>query len=65
MHALSEEKSEDSKDRLCKELEQVFDHFPTYRMTILLGDFNAKENIFKSKLGMRVYIRIIMIMVLE
>jgi hypothetical protein len=34
-------------------------------MKILLGDFNAKvgrENIFKLKLGMRVYIRIVMMM---
>ena len=47
---------------------QVFDHFPKYHMKILLGDFNVKvgrENIFKPKLGMRVYIRVVMIMVLE
>jgi len=46
----------------------VFDHFPTYHVTVLLGDFNAKmgrENIFKLKMGMRVYIKIVMIMVLE
>jgi hypothetical protein len=30
------------KDRVYKELEQVFDHFPEYHMKILLGDFNAK-----------------------
>jgi hypothetical protein len=37
-------------------------------MKIPLGDFNAKvgrENILKPILGMRVYIRIVMIMVLE
>jgi hypothetical protein len=37
-------------------------------MKNLLGDFNAKvgrENIFKPKLGMTVYIRIVMIMVIE
>jgi len=37
-----------------EELEQVFDHFPKYHMTILLGDFIAKvgrENIFKPKIG--------------
>jgi len=28
VHAPSEEKSNDSKDSLYKELEQVFDHFP-------------------------------------
>ena len=27
MYAPSEEKSDDSKDSFCKELEQVFDHF--------------------------------------
>jgi hypothetical protein len=51
-----------------KELEQVFDNFRKYHTKILLGDFNAKvgERIFSSRLlGMRVYIRIIMIMVLE
>ena len=50
MHAPSEDKSNDSKDRFYKELEQVFDHFLRYYMRILLGDFNAKvgrENIFK------------------
>ena len=37
-----------------EELEQVIDHFPNYRMKILLGDFNAKvgrENIFKPTIG--------------
>jgi len=37
-------------------------------MKILLGDFNAKverENILKPTIGMRVYIRIVMIMELE
>ena len=50
MHAPSEEKSEEPKDRFYAELEQVFYHFPKYHMKILLGDFNAKvgrENIFK------------------
>ena len=46
----------------------MFYHFPKYHMKILLGDINAKigERIFsKQRLGMRVYIGIIMIMVLE
>ncbi len=50
VHAPSEEKSDSLKDSFYEELEQVFDHFPTYDMKILLGDFNAKvgrENIFK------------------
>ena len=40
--APSEEKSDEAKDSLCEELEQVFDHFLKYHMKILLGDFNAK-----------------------
>jgi len=63
-----EQKSDDSKDSFYDELGQVFDHFPKYVMKILLGDFNAKvgEIIFSNQqLGMRVYIRIVKIMVLE
>ena len=54
MHAPSEDKNDDSKDSFYEELEQVFDHFPRYRMKILLGDFNVKvgrENIFKTIIG--------------
>ena len=50
VHAPNEEKSDDSKDSVYEELEQVIHHFPKYHMKILLGDFNAKfgrENIFK------------------
>jgi len=64
----SEKKSVDSKEIFYVELEQVFDHFPKYNMKILLGDFNEKagrENIFKRQLAMRVYVRVVMIMVLE
>jgi hypothetical protein len=65
VHAPSEEKSSDSKDSF---YEQVFGHFPEYRMEILLGDFNTKmgiEDIFNRQLGLRVYIRIVLIVVLE
>ena len=54
VHAPSEDKSDDSKDRFYEELEQVFDHFPRYHMKNLLGEFNAKvgrENIFKPTIG--------------
>jgi len=34
--------SDDSKDRLYEELQQVFVHFPKYHMKILLGNFNAQ-----------------------
>jgi hypothetical protein len=49
------------------ELDLVFKHFPKYHMKIMLGDFNAKlrrEDIFNRQLGMRVCLKIIMIMVL-
>jgi hypothetical protein len=42
MHAPPEDKDDDIKDSLYKELKQVFDQFPRYHMKILLGDFNAK-----------------------
>jgi hypothetical protein len=54
VHAPSEDKSDESKDRFYEELEQVFYHFPRYHKKILLGDFNAKvgrENIFKPTIG--------------
>jgi len=54
VHATSEEKSDDSKDSLYEELEQVFDHFPKYHIKILLEDFNTKvgrENIFNPTIG--------------
>ena len=68
VHATSEEKSDDLKHSFFYELEQVFHHFPKYRMKILLGDFNAnvgRENVFKPKTGNNSYIRIVMIMVLN
>jgi len=34
VHEPSEEKCDDSKDIRYEELEQVFDHFPTYNMKI-------------------------------
>jgi hypothetical protein len=65
--APTDEKTDDSKDSFNEKLEQVFLHFPKYYMNILLGDLKAKlvrEDIFKNRhLGMRVYIRIIMIKV--
>jgi len=54
VHAASEEKSDDSENSLCEELEKVFDHFPKYHVKILCRDFNAKlgrENIFKLTVG--------------
>jgi len=68
MHTSNEEKSDDSKDCLYKEMEQVFYHFPRYHMKMLLGDLiqNWEDGILSNqKLGRRVYIRIVMIVVLE
>jgi len=53
---------------LYRELRQVFNHFPKYHMKIPYEKFmqNWGERILSNRqLGMRVYIRIVMIMVLE
>ena len=66
--AASEEKSDDINNSFYDELEQGFDNFPKYHVKILLFDFNAKlgRKIFSNQqIGMRVYIRIVMIIVLE
>jgi hypothetical protein len=54
VHAPTEDKSDDVKDRLYEQVKQVFDKFPNYHMKILLGDFNAKvcrKDIFKPTIG--------------
>jgi hypothetical protein len=54
VHAPTEDKCDDTKDRIYEELEGVFDQFPKYHMKILSGDFNAKvgrEDIFKPTVG--------------
>ncbi|PNF20380.1 hypothetical protein B7P43_G10237 [Cryptotermes secundus] len=54
VHAPTEDKIDDIKDRFHEELDHVFDKFPKYPMKILLGDFNAKvgrEDIFKPTIG--------------
>ncbi|PNF41471.1 hypothetical protein B7P43_G13302 [Cryptotermes secundus] len=54
VHAPTEGKIDDTKDRFYEELEHVFDKFPKYPTKILLGDFNAKvgrEDIFKPTIG--------------
>jgi hypothetical protein len=68
VHAPSEEKSDDSKDSFYEELGHVFDNFSTYHMEILLKILMQKcgERIFSNRqLGMEVYTRLVMIMVLE
>jgi hypothetical protein len=54
IHAPTEDKIDDVKDGFYNELERVFDKYPKYHMTILLGDFSAKvgrEDIFKPTIG--------------
>jgi hypothetical protein len=54
VHAPTEDKIYDTKDRFCEELEHVLDKFQIYHMKILLRDFNAKvgrEDIFKPAVG--------------
>jgi hypothetical protein len=54
VHARCEDKGDDEKDSFGEELGRVFDKFPRYDMTLLLGDFNAnvgRENIFKPTIG--------------
>jgi hypothetical protein len=53
VHAPTEDKIDDIKNRYYEEIEQVFDKFPQYHMKILL-DFSAevgRKNIFKPKIG--------------
>jgi hypothetical protein len=54
VHAPTEDKNDDMKDRFYEELEHVVDKFPKYHMKILLGDSNAKvgwEDISKPTIG--------------
>jgi hypothetical protein len=54
VHAPTEDKIDDIKDRFYEELEQAFDKFLRYHTKILLGDFNAKvgrEDILKPIIG--------------
>jgi hypothetical protein len=54
VHAPTEDKIDDMKDRFYEELEHVFDKFSKYHMKILLGHLNAnvgREGIFKPTIG--------------
>ena len=67
-HAPIEDKDDFIKDSFYEELEQNFDQFPRYHLKILLGDFNAKtgqEDIFTLTIGKEVYIKLVMITVLD
>jgi hypothetical protein len=50
VHASTEDKIDDMKDRFYEELERIFDKFHRHHTKILLEDFNAKlvgEDVFK------------------
>jgi exonuclease III len=54
VHAPTQDKTDDMKDRFYEELEHVFDKFPKHHMKILLGDCNIKvgrEDILKPTIG--------------
>jgi hypothetical protein len=54
VHAPTEDKPDDMKDRFYEELEHVFNKFPKYHTKNLLQDFNAKvgrKDIFKPTVG--------------
>ena len=69
VHAPSEEKRDDSKDSFYEELEQVFFyHFPKYHKIFYKETLTQKwrDIIFSNRqLGMRVYLRIVIIMLFE
>ena len=47
-HAPTQKKSDDSTGSIYEESKQVFDHFPKYHTTILLGDFNRERGYFQT-----------------
>jgi hypothetical protein len=54
VHASTEDKIDDMKDRFYEELEHVFDKLPKYQRKILLGAFSAKvskEDILEPTIG--------------
>jgi hypothetical protein len=64
MHAAADGKCDDTKDSCYGELNNVLDYFPKHHMQDLLGNFNTKL-VRVGKLGMRVYVKLIMVIVLE
>jgi hypothetical protein len=68
VHASTEGKTDNMSDSFHEELKGVFDKFPKCHMKLLLGDFNAevgRKDILKPTIGMRVYMKLVMIMELE
>jgi hypothetical protein len=68
VRAPAEDKDDDIKDSFYEELEQVIEQFSRYHMKNLLRYFNAKgerEDIFKPIILMSVYMKPVMITVIE
>jgi hypothetical protein len=68
-HAPTEDKSGDTKGQIYKELERVFDKFPKYNHMNNFRRFQYKgreRKVFSNQqYAMRVYMKLIMIMVLQ
>jgi len=61
-------RKDNSEDSFYEELEQDFHHFPKYHMNILVGDLmqNWGERTYSNpQLGMTVFFRLVMMMMLE
>jgi hypothetical protein len=68
IHAPTLDKIYDLKDSFYDELEHIFNKFPKCNKKILLREFNAKvgrEDFLKWQFGMKVYIKLVMIIQLE
>jgi hypothetical protein len=68
VNAPTVDKIYDGKDSFYEELEFMFNKFPKFPTKILLGDFNAKvgrEAFLNQQLGMKVYRKLVMIMMLD
>lgn len=66
-HVEVENSNDDLKDSFSEELEQVFDQSPKHHVKILRGNFSANPvtGYVNRQLRMRVYMRIVMIMVVR
>jgi len=63
MHAPTEDKSYDTKDRFHVEIDHIFNQLLKYHMRIVSGDFDAKlrnKDTFKPTIRMRIYMKLVM-----
>jgi hypothetical protein len=61
VHAPTKDKSDDTKDSFYTELDGALDQFPKYHLEILLGEKTFPNQWY----GMRVYMKLVMIMGLK